>query len=284
MNQFYIPDEIWKHILEFALPQTTLGDVTVSNVILPDEEGNHTYRDKIKKFCPSPNGYFPNNFGKIKIPLGKNKFIDLNTKYGDVGTQYYIKRAHFVMYKKYLEICLTEFHKKIHFIERKRKLFWYSTQNTQNNKIIKSRYSLIYPITEKLLDIETQFFNTYKYNQHIRDACMGQSPCFMAHQNCLDNFNKCRDCYSDRLRWRNYLRMKTNDFKSLNKFFLNYLCILYWYEYTQFTPDVNPKSFLKNIRSRGSNIIHLKGNLLLERLFECNKSEDTNLIRGKLPR
>ena len=98
MDEFYIPDEIWKHILEYALPQTTLGDVTVSNVILPDEEGNHTYRDKIKKFSPSP-----------------------ISKYGFVGSQYYLKKAHFIMFKKYLEICLTKFDNHIHLIERKRK-------------------------------------------------------------------------------------------------------------------------------------------------------------------
>ena len=94
-DKVYIPDELWKHILEYALPQTTLGDLSIDNVELPNEEGNHTYRDKILKFS------------HIALPPS---YLD-DSYYGIVGATYYCERAYFVMYKSYIRIILKEFNK-----------------------------------------------------------------------------------------------------------------------------------------------------------------------------
>ena len=130
-NSIYIPDEIWKHILEFALPASTHGDITVDN------STTDLYRKTIKKFS-SPNH------------------------------KYNRERASKIIFRKHTEIILEEFNKRMDRVIKHRKKYHYI--NEYRTGIDKGNEAILRPIKDHLLDIELAFLNTFKYNIFLRDA------------------------------------------------------------------------------------------------------------------
>lgn len=209
-NSIYIPDEIWKHILEFSLPATTHGDTIVDN------STTDLYRNKIKKFS-TPN----NNYNR--------------------------ERASKIMFKKYGEIILEEFHKKIDRVIRGRKKYHYIKE--YGTGIDKGNEAILRPIKDHILDIELAFFNTYKYNDLLRNA-FGFSQ---------EN-------------WRWFLKQTNIEVKMMNKEQIEDLLSFYYWFYTE-KRKITPRDYM-NING-GCLSLHYWYNKK-----PCNITRKRNVING----